>query len=169
MDFALSKICGGCDSTRKAQGRATTVSEHSERVQPVQTFTPQDQSKNLPFEFTAQQQLRDDSPEDALHLAAATGNLKWINEWEVLAQTQGPGFREICLNTQNPRTGMTPLHHAAAMGELAMIKRLVELGAEADAADLYGRTPLLIAKRCGHRDAFEWIRWKLYNTKRSQL
>eukprot|EP00961_Rhodomonas_salina_P190878 2575431-Rhodomonas_salina.3 len=78
MDFSsFSTFCGGCDSTRK-QGseRAARGSEDVDRLPPQNwEDVAQPGVKNLPFEFTAQQQLRDDSPEDALHLAAATGNL----------------------------------------------------------------------------------------------
>lgn len=77
FNWDVSKtFCGGCDSTRKAAGAARDGLDAGNADGPSRAMTPMESSaKNSPVEFTAQQQLRDDSPEDALHLAAATGNL----------------------------------------------------------------------------------------------
>ncbi|KPL86812.1 ankyrin repeat domain-containing protein [Herpetosiphon geysericola] len=42
----------------------------------------------------------------------------------------------------NARLGQTPLHLAAWNGELRLVKQLLELGADPNARDLYGATPL---------------------------
>ena len=40
----------------------------------------------------------------------------------------------------------TPLHHAAKMGNVEMCKTLVELGAQTDKKDMFGRSPLEVAR-----------------------
>ena len=40
----------------------------------------------------------------------------------------------------------TPLHHAAKMGNVEMCRTLVELGAKTDTQDVFGRSPLEVAR-----------------------
>ena len=40
----------------------------------------------------------------------------------------------------------TPLHHAAKMGNVEMCKTLVEMGAQTDKKDMFGRSPLEVAR-----------------------
>ncbi len=44
----------------------------------------------------------------------------------------------------NDAKGMTPLHELAATGKIAVIKTLIELGADVNARDGLGRTPLMV-------------------------
>lgn len=51
--------------------------------------------------------------------------------------------------------GCTALHYAAKGGSVAIVKRLVELGAWLEALDVWDETPLHIAARAGHTDVCE--------------
>lgn len=51
------------------------------------------------------------------------------------------------------RPGWTPLHYAAAAGNLTIIRRLLEESAYIDAESPNETTPLMMAARSGHRDA----------------
>jgi ankyrin repeat protein len=70
------------------------------------------------------------------------------------------GFDAFCSSLLRDRSGIgdvdarsmsgkTPLAFAAARGYQSVIKRLIEYGADCNAADSYGRTPLIAAASCG--------------------
>ncbi|RYP58505.1 hypothetical protein DL769_008934 [Monosporascus sp. CRB-8-3] len=52
-------------------------------------------------------------------------------------------------------TGATPLHFAASIGNIAMVKELLETGADKDAADNYKRSPLFMAAEGNHEQIVE--------------
>ena len=54
--------------------------------------------------------------------------------------------------------GMTPLHRAAANGMTGVCGRLLDLGADVNARDRAGRTPMDLARRHGHAAAAELLR-----------
>jgi len=51
------------------------------------------------------------------------------------------------INVIEPRTGKTPLHIAADLGQTALVKELLRRGARVDAPDVLGETPLCYALR----------------------
>lgn len=56
--------------------------------------------------------------------------------------------------------GWTPLHWAVALGETAMVRRLLERHANPNAADEYGRTPLHHAVQFGQEGMLALLRAK---------
>lgn len=54
--------------------------------------------------------------------------------------------------------GETPLHVAARVGHLGMVKELVKFGGDVNAENLAGYTPLALAIRHGHREVEEFLR-----------
>jgi hypothetical protein len=56
-------------------------------------------------------------------------------------------------NTSEPVRQVTALHNAAAQGHLRIIQTLIEHGADVNAADWHGNTPLINAAYFGHLDA----------------
>lgn len=52
-------------------------------------------------------------------------------------------------------TGLRPLHHAAAAGDLAAVRRLLDHGVDVDVRDDEGRTPLQLAVGRGHEAVVE--------------
>ncbi|KAA8568996.1 hypothetical protein EYC84_007965 [Monilinia fructicola] len=56
-----------------------------------------------------------------------------------------------------PKGGETVLHIAARMGDLEMVKLLVEAGADLEAEDGWGNTPLLSAARWGHPHTIKYL------------
>ncbi|CAM9672589.1 unnamed protein product [Ectocarpus sp. 12 AP-2014] len=81
--------------------------------------------------------------QSALHLAAATGNASMVRAlvWELRLPVAG-----------EDDLGATALHAAAWHGEHACVRALLELGADVDARDGCGRTPLFQASKCGGRN-----------------
>lgn len=65
--------------------------------------------------------------------------------WAALAQ-QAPSAAEVA--------AYDGLHRAAHQGDVAAIRALLAAGAEVDARDGHGRTPLLVAAHGSHDDAF---------------
>jgi len=62
------------------------------------------------------------------------------------------------LSERDSITGMTPLHRAAVYGLTGISRRLLDLGADVNARDRDGRTPLDCARRHGHAAAAELLR-----------
>lgn len=60
------------------------------------------------------------------------------------------------VNAQQPSTGLTPLHLAAAHGYPEMVRTLLAMdGAAVELKDHWGRTALDVAKACNHLDCAE--------------
>eukprot|EP00727_Mastigamoeba_balamuthi_P007403 m51a1_g3283 hypothetical protein (489) ;mRNA; f:258763-260814 len=85
------------------------------------------------------EQLRVLGVETPLHSAARAGQLEAAL---VLLKRDNEALR----STRSP-LGQTPLHVAAAAGYAQMVSMLLSYGANADAKDVYGRTPILLAHR----------------------
>ncbi|CAB1107182.1 unnamed protein product [Ectocarpus sp. CCAP 1310/34] len=81
--------------------------------------------------------------QSALHLAAATGKTWMVRAlvWELRLPVAG-----------EDDLGATALHAAAWHGEHACVRALLELGADVNARDGCGRTPLFQASKCGGRN-----------------
>ncbi|KAL6059479.1 Lateral signaling target protein 2 [Balamuthia mandrillaris] len=56
------------------------------------------------------------------------------------------------LHKTSSKGDMTALHHAAACGHLHTVRRLLELGADPNAANRPGNTPLIMAASSGHEE-----------------
>ena len=56
------------------------------------------------------------------------------------------------MNTVNGWNGQTPLHSAASEGHLEMVSLLVQKGAEINAKDKSGQTPMDLANANQHQD-----------------
>uniref|UniRef100_A0A0D9V7D2 MSP domain-containing protein n=1 Tax=Leersia perrieri TaxID=77586 RepID=A0A0D9V7D2_9ORYZ len=92
-------------------------------------------------------------PWAALHAAAARGDAGEVRR----LGTDAMGERD--------RDGRTALHVAAAAGEAETAAALVEMGADAAAADARGRTPLDVAREKGYQEVVDVLeRWELVMT-----
>ncbi|CAK5084217.1 unnamed protein product [Meloidogyne enterolobii] len=58
-----------------------------------------------------------------------------------------------CLDTPHPKTGATALHVAASKGYVQLIEKLINAGADINAPDFEGWTPLHAAAHWGEREA----------------
>jgi CHAT domain-containing protein/tetratricopeptide (TPR) repeat protein len=56
-----------------------------------------------------------------------------------------------------PNTGLTALHWAAFYGQLDLVRELLDRGADLDASDVMGRTPLVCAAMTGHSPVVELL------------
>lgn len=88
-----------------------------------------------------------------LHAAAARGDCEEVRRLgqEALAARD--------------KDGRTALHVAAAAGEAEVVAELVEMGADAAAADARGKTPLDVAREKGYKEVVDILqRWELVMT-----
>ena len=87
---------------------------------------------------------KDNEGSTALHFAAAENNLFII---DTLIKEYGLNVNSISYRAQ------TPLHYAAARGQIDAINHLIELGADKNALDSSGKTALHRAAQKGRSDA----------------
>ncbi|CAC14420.3 Ion transport domain-containing protein [Caenorhabditis elegans] len=97
--------------------------------------------------------------EAPLHLAAQHGHVKVVN---VLVQDHGAALEAITLDNQ------TALHFAAKFGQLAVSQTLLALGANPNARDDKGQTPLHLAAENDFPDVVKLF-LKMRNNNRSVL
>ncbi|PIC53240.1 hypothetical protein B9Z55_003026 [Caenorhabditis nigoni] len=97
--------------------------------------------------------------EAPLHLAAQHGHVKVVN---VLVQDHGASLEAITLDNQ------TALHFAAKFGQLAVSQTLLALGANPNARDDKGQTPLHLAAENDFPDVVKLF-LKMRNNNRSVL
>ncbi|KAF1769981.1 hypothetical protein GCK72_001798 [Caenorhabditis remanei] len=97
--------------------------------------------------------------EAPLHLAAQNGHVKVVN---VLVQDHGASLEAITLDNQ------TALHFAAKFGQLAVSQTLLALGANPNARDDKGQTPLHLAAENDFPDVVKLF-LKMRNNNRSVL
>ncbi len=62
------------------------------------------------------------------------------------------------VRAKNPRNGQTALHQAAQRGRVQTAKALITAGADVNAADNGGKTPLSLSKRNDHVEIVELLR-----------
>jgi len=67
------------------------------------------------------------------------------------------GARSV-INEKDDIWHYTPLHHAAEQGNIALIKVLLDNGADREIKDDKGRTPLKIAEEKGCKEIIEMLR-----------
>ncbi|XP_076244937.1 ankyrin repeat domain-containing protein 16 [Calliopsis andreniformis] len=91
---------------------------------------------------------RSNNGRSALHVAAFHGH-EHIIEQLVTCDAS-------ILNTRDS-SGCTPLHEAIKGGNLAAVKRIIELGADVKATDNVGQTILHVAALTGNMDAIRYI------------
>jgi len=80
-----------------------------------------------------------------LQIAAIKG---WTEMAELLLSA---GARSV-INEKDDIWHYTPLHHAAEQGNIALVKVLLDNGADKEIKDDQGRTPLKIAEEKGHKE-----------------
>ncbi|MBA7689646.1 hypothetical protein ES703_98154 [subsurface metagenome] len=59
---------------------------------------------------------------------------------------------------KKPTETITPLHQAAQAGDIDKVRILISEGADVNAKEKYGYTPLLWAKEKGHTEIVEFLR-----------
>ncbi|XP_048575718.1 transient receptor potential cation channel subfamily A member 1 [Nematostella vectensis] len=87
-------------------------------------------------------ELRDTSDRTALHIAVYSADAKTVS---ILLENGGKGL----LNTKE-RDGKSPLHYAAAKGDIRIIRQLLEAGSQVDQKDDEERIPLHYAAENGN-------------------
>jgi ankyrin repeat protein len=87
----------------------------------------------------------------ALHYAARTHSEEVIH---ILISSDKSQAAVESIDKRN-KTGATPLHFAASIGNLAMVKELLQAGADKDAGDNHGRSPLFMAAEGNHQQVVE--------------
>ena len=86
----------------------------------------------------------------ALYEAAKTGDIDEVRDW--LSSNVNP-------NTQHPEFGTTPLIVAAEKGHLAVVKLLVEGGADPKVKSAWdGYDAVGAADKFGHPEVARWLR-----------
>ncbi|XP_065826130.1 transient receptor potential cation channel subfamily A member 1-like isoform X2 [Oscarella lobularis] len=93
--------------------------------------------------------LRAESP---FHLACAQGSLPMIETiWNHCQECT-----KMLLKAKDP-TGQTALHKAAIFNHVAVAKFLINKGANINATDDFGRTPLLLSAQAGSKDTMQYL------------
>ncbi len=94
-----------------------------------------------------------------------------VNTWFVLKQTQSPEIRKIWnerkashnvdektfIDSQHPDGGQTLLYNAVVNQDIETIKRLIELGADAEIGTVSGNKPLHVAANLGNQEMVELL------------
>ncbi|XP_061407367.1 NF-kappa-B inhibitor alpha-like [Lethenteron reissneri] len=88
--------------------------------------------------------MEDENGDTLLHLAI-------IHEKPALAQQIVSSTSNTSLLEKQNFLQQTPLHLAAAVGDVALVRALAEAGVQLDVPDLRGDTPLHVACRCSQR------------------
>ena len=70
-----------------------------------------------------------------------------VQKDSAVAPSQAPRLGALARSTQSPAS---PVHEAARLGRLAELERLIAAGAQLNAPDTAGRTPLMLAAINGH-------------------
>ncbi|XP_065063205.1 protein phosphatase 1 regulatory subunit 12A-like isoform X2 [Rhopilema esculentum] len=128
------------------QYRANLASRNNEGDTSIHLATKL--GKNDCLEFLSQNSdkqtinLPDDAGKSPLHLAVETQNILAIS---ILAKN------EADINFQNAKTGENALHYAVKKENEDMIRKLLELGVDVNAADIEGNTPLHSLPNAEHR------------------
>ena len=95
----------------------------------------------------------------ALHFAAFTGSLESLSYLLNLMDDEVHGdskHRKIDIEIRTI-DGKTPLHIAAMRGHLPVVEKLVFAGADVNACDHQGSSPLIEAIICNHRNVAEYL------------
>jgi ankyrin repeat protein len=87
----------------------------------------------------------------ALHHAAKEGGKRVLDELLDSAQ-----FATHRINERD-RSGATPLHVAAMLGNLEIAMKLIQKGADKDVVDNYDRSPLFMAVEKNHEPLVEYF------------
>lgn len=100
--------------------------------------------------------LKNSFGENLLHIAADSGHLEFLNAWvEEMNQSSSQDEIEKVVNSVEVDAGQTPLHYASAQGHTALVRRLLELGADAKLKDMDGLTPKELANTDAIRKQFD--------------
>ena len=81
-----------------------------------------------------------------------------IKGWTEMAELLLSAGARAVINEKDDVYHYTPLHHAAEQGNKALVKLLLDNGADAEIKDDKGRTPLKIAEEKGHAEIIELLR-----------
>jgi ankyrin repeat protein len=100
------------------------------------------------LKYGAKPTVMSNSGDPALWLAASAGEVEAV---EALIKYHTP------VDVQNTAQGMTPLAIASHGGQLAVVKLLVEAGANLETADAFGMTPLAHAAYMTKPDVVEYL------------
>jgi len=95
-----------------------------------------------------------------LMTAAGGGNIVGDTAWVKLLLSKGADVKTVTMAETGPRVkngaialgSFTALHLAAAYGPLELVKILVDAGADVNAREVRGMTPLMLALGCDHND-----------------
>ncbi|MHC9538878.1 MAG: ankyrin repeat domain-containing protein [Vulcanimicrobiota bacterium] len=81
-----------------------------------------------------------------------------IKGWTEMAELLLSAGARAVINEKDDVYHYTPLHHAAEKGNKALVKILLDNGADKEIKDDKGRTPLKIAEEKGHAEIIELLR-----------
>lgn len=126
----------------------------------------EDKAKNTPLHIAAEmghhaviclllaqqgvdREVKNNVGDTPLHLAALSGHTAVV---ELL-------IKHIAIEVQD-EDGQTPLHLAALRGRGEVVKLLIKHGATIDTTDVYGATPLALAKEGEHKAVVNILLWE---------